>query len=230
MSAARIRRHGIGSTALPTSTAHARTRAFYEERAEAYAAATRDTDLGILWSRFEALVRPGSQMVDLGCGSGRDMRRFANEGLMPIGLDRSFPLCRIAAQFSGCPTVAGDVRALPFCSGAFEGAWVAAVLLHLPAPDVAIAVAEIHRVLRPGGTAMISFKAGTGSEEDEQGRFMYLYEEGDLLPIFAKVGFCAIDAVRTLEERGPSEVSWIAYFLRSRDGVATGPDGSPLPR
>jgi ubiquinone/menaquinone biosynthesis C-methylase UbiE len=118
---------------------------------------------------------------------------------------------------SDCPTVAGDVRALPFCPRAFEGAWVSAVLLHLPAPDVAIALTEIGRVLRPGGIAMISFKEGRGSEQDEQGRLTYFYNEQDLLLIFDRAGFRAIDSVRTHEKRGHSEVSWIAYFLRLGD-------------
>ena len=229
MSGARVRGHDVGPT--PALAADARTRAFYEEYAEVYAAATRDADLGDLWSRFEGLVGPGAIVADLGCGSGRDLRRFASAGLTSIGLDRSFALCRIAARFSDCRTVAGDVRSLPFRSGIFDGAWIAAVLLHLPIQELAIAMREIGRVLRPGGIAMVSLKDGAGSSEDEQGRFTYLYDETAILPVFARTGFRTEDTVRTIERRGQAEVCWVAYLLRSTD--TTLPDvvgGSLRPR
>lgn len=195
----------------------ARTRAFYEENAEAYATATRGADLSTLWKRFEHWLAPGARLADLGCGSGRDMRRFAAAGLVPIGLDRSLALCRIAATFSSCPVVAGDTRALPFHDRAFDGVWAAAVLLHLPAAELTLALTDIVRVLQPGGIAMLSFKEGQGAGRDEQGRFTQYYEESALHSVFSRAGLQAFDTVRTREVRDRSVVSWLAFFLRSTE-------------
>jgi SAM-dependent methyltransferase len=196
------------------SEADINTRAFYEEHAEEYALATRDADLGPLWGRFQSSVSRGSLVADLGCGGGRDMRQFTAAGLAPIGLDRSSALCRIARKVSNRPVVIGDVRSLPFDSAVFDGVWVTAVLLHLSSRELNLALGEIRRVLRPHGIALISFKEGAGSIEDEQGRLTYLYKGSVLLTEFTRAGLRVVEAVSTAQRRGRVDVPWIAYLLR----------------
>jgi SAM-dependent methyltransferase len=58
--------------------------------------------------------------------------------------------------------VRADLRGLPLPDGVLDGLWCIAVLLHIPRELVPGALAEFHRVLRPGGRAVISVAEGDG--------------------------------------------------------------------
>ena len=101
------------------------------------------------------LPPPGRRTLDLGCGEGRLARVLRPLGYQVAGIDASETLVRLAAGHAlPEPAVVADVTGLPFAAGAFDLV-VAFMVLHdvdrLPA-----AVAEIARVLEPGGTLCIA--------------------------------------------------------------------------
>lgn len=81
----------------------------------------------------------GKRILDIGCGLGPYRRAIEERGGIWIGLDLTGGSCRVH----------GDGYRLPFRDGAFDGVLSAAVLEHLP--DLDAAMAEVRRVLRPGG-------------------------------------------------------------------------------
>ena len=102
-------------------------------------------------------LRPGMRLLDVGCGPGTITFGLA-EAVAPgecVGLDlRSdvVALARDAADDRGAANVrfgAGSVYELPFPDAAFDAAFAHAVLMHLREPVRALA--ELRRVLRPGG-------------------------------------------------------------------------------
>ena len=94
----------------------------------------------------------GQPVLDLGCGVGHDLTRLATAGVLPVGLDfSSLALSRAAA--TGHPLVHGDAARLPFRTDAFTGCRVERVLQHVT--DPAAVLAEIVRVVRPGGFVAI---------------------------------------------------------------------------
>lgn len=101
-------------------------------------------------------------MLEVGSGPGRlagSLGRLA-PGLVVIGVDISPEMVERAAHRAReaglAPRVrfeAGDVGTLPFAGGAFDGVVSTLSLHHWP--DPALGLAEIHRVLKPGGEALI---------------------------------------------------------------------------
>lgn len=102
-------------------------------------------------------LRPGQAALECGCGLGRDteaMARLVAPGGQAIGLDLSEALVAQATARTaglGLPLrfQAGSVMALPFPDAAFDAVRIERTLQHLP--DPAGALAEIWRVLKPGG-------------------------------------------------------------------------------
>jgi SAM-dependent methyltransferase len=99
-----------------------------------------------------------SLVADLGCGSGRHAKVLAGEGHKVVGLDASARLLEIARRkLPEAAFVQGDLCGLPFPDSRFPAAVAVASIHHLPSESERIAaMREIARVLRPGGTALVT--------------------------------------------------------------------------
>lgn len=93
----------------------------------------------------------GRRILDLGCGKGRFARVLSDRGARVVGLDVS-PGMLAAARTSGIDCVFGSARRLPFASSSFDGAFAVEVFEHMEPRAIDDALAELRRVLRPGGT------------------------------------------------------------------------------
>lgn len=102
-------------------------------------------------------VRPGETVLDLGCGVGRLSRALRARGARVIGLDVSAQMLARARGVLGdeVELVHGDGTSLaPLADGSCDGVVSLVVFQHIPDPAVTLGyVAEIGRVLRPGGWA-----------------------------------------------------------------------------
>ncbi len=185
-----------------------RTLASYEAHAAAYAARSQAEDLARGWSSFIRSLLPPACLLDLGCGAGRDLAYFRNRGYRVVGLDRSAGLlAQAAAYVPGVPLTLGDARTLPFRSGAFDGVWACASLLHLPREALPTALAEVRRVLRGGGVFYAALKAGSGTDSNDTfgERFFTLYQPPELVLLLDAAGF----SLRELWLETAGTVTWI---------------------
>src|SRR5881409_4109155 len=100
------------------------------------------------WRRW--LVEGAAERtLDVGCGTGRNLPLYAT-GVRVIGLDPARDALLAARRRApGVPLVQGDAQALPFRTGAFDT--VVSGLVFCSVPDPARGLAEIRRVLAPGG-------------------------------------------------------------------------------
>ena len=139
--------------------------AAYDRIAARYAAVNTDMPPETLAAaeHFLGLVESNARILDLGCGPGRDMAWFDTHGAAVAGVDLSVGMLA-QARLRACGLLAQmDMRHLAFQTGIFQGIWCNAALLHLPKREAPAALAEIHRVLTPGG--MLSLSIQEGAEE-----------------------------------------------------------------
>jgi 2-polyprenyl-6-hydroxyphenyl methylase / 3-demethylubiquinone-9 3-methyltransferase len=95
---------------------------------------------------------PNARVLDVGCGAGFLSNHLAHQGFDVTGIDASAASLEVAARHdvSGRATyVLGDAMSLPFASGSFDVVCAMDFLEHVE--DPAAVVAEIARVLAPGG-------------------------------------------------------------------------------
>lgn len=97
-------------------------------------------------------VVPGMRLLDVGCGKGRFARCFSDRGAQVWGLDTSAAM--LASAF-GFPRARASARRLPFANQSFDGAFAVEVFEHLDDPSIDVAIAEMARVVRPGGRVVL---------------------------------------------------------------------------
>ncbi len=95
----------------------------------------------------------GKRILDAGCGKGRFARivKQENPGAVVVGLDLVEAMLRSVP--SEVAPLAGTLTQLPFADAAFDGAYATESLGH--AVDIDAAVAELCRVVRPGGRIVV---------------------------------------------------------------------------
>ncbi len=96
-------------------------------------------------------LAPGSVVLDLAAGTGDFSVELAHAGHNPIAVDLSYGM--LAAARTSEPRIQGDLLALPVAAGAVDGAVCGFALRNLVGLDPFFA--ELHRVLRPGGTVAL---------------------------------------------------------------------------
>ena len=115
-------------------------------------------------------IRPGTRLLDLGCGAGRHAFEAARRGAHVVALDMDRAELAQVAAITAAMTEAGEIPAgasitaatgdatrMPFADNSFDVVIAAEVMEHIPADQAAIN--EVTRVLRPGGVAAVTVPA-----------------------------------------------------------------------
>ena len=144
----------------------ARTLEHYERCAQAFWEGTRDHDVS---QNVDALLRhieaaPPFELLDLGCGPGRDLMAFTALGHRATGLEGSRALAAMARANSGCEVLEQSFLDLTLPAGHFDGVFANAVLFHVPGQELPRVLRDLHATLKVGGVLFASNPHGSGQE------------------------------------------------------------------
>ena len=144
----------------------ARTLAHYNQRAQAYWQGTRDHDVS---QNIAALLQaieapPPFELLDFGCGPGRDLMAFKALGHRASGLEGSRQLAALARANSGCEVLEQNFLHLDLPAQHFDGVFANAVLFHVPGQELPRVLRELHATLKAGGVLFSSNPRGQGQE------------------------------------------------------------------
>ena len=135
------------------------TLGYYARNAAAFAASTADVEFSAMQDAFAAKLPRGASVLDFGCGSGRDAKRFAELGFSVTATDGSPELCAIARRRAGVPVrceLFQDLADVQAC----DGIWACSSILHLPKSQLSDVFSRMLAALKPNGVIYASFKHG----------------------------------------------------------------------
>ena len=181
---------------------------YYNNNALNFIEGTVNVDTGPLRERFLKYIPDGGNVLDLGCGSGRDSKCFKEAGYQVSAIDASQELCIKASEYSGI-----DVRCMRFeeldDDGKYDGVFACASLLHVPEKDLPDVLAKINRALKPQGILYASFKYGDFAGERD-GRFFHDMNEESVTELFSHIDGFDIDCMwQSHDVRRDKDAYWI---------------------
>ncbi|MGB2663803.1 MAG: class I SAM-dependent methyltransferase [Candidatus Acidiferrum sp.] len=103
-----------------------------------------------------AEISPGARFLDVGCGTGRWVRRYEELEFSAVGVDATIDMLRIArARNTRSPLTTGLAQSLPFSNATFDGLSDITVVQHIPYELQSRALQEMVRVLKPGARMIL---------------------------------------------------------------------------
>ncbi|GHO93494.1 methyltransferase [Reticulibacter mediterranei] len=156
-----------------------------------------------LGERFLGYLAKGAHILDVGCGSGRDMAWMEAQGFRTTGIDLSSGMLAQARQ-----RVRGQLRHMDMChltfpDASFEGIWCSSSLLHVPHALAPVALGQMHRVLVPAGMLFLSLLEGENEMwESEISEFAHVqrlfvhYRQTVITTSLSHAGFVPVEQYR----------------------------------
>ena len=156
----------------------ARTLAYYDQNAHAYWDGTRDHDVR---QNIDALLQyieaPSPfEILDFGCGPGRDLKTFKALGHRATGLEGSAQLAALARTNSRCDVLEQNFLELDLPQSHFDGVFANAVLFHIPSQVLPRILRQLHTTLKSGGVLFSSNPRGDGQEGWNGDRYGAFYD------------------------------------------------------
>lgn len=204
-----------------------RTLAHYDRNAQAFWEGTRDHDVS---QNIAALLQhidapPPFELLDFGCGPGRDLMAFTALGHRATGLEGSAQLADLARAHSGCEILQQDFLQLALPAARFDGVFANAALFHVPAQELPRVLRELHAALKPGGVLFSSNPRGNGEEGWNGERYGKYWDWESWRDRVTAAGFVELEHYYRPPGLPRAQQPWLAsVWRRPAAGVAAAPD------
>ena len=184
-----------------------------------------------LADKFAESFPSGGRILDIGCGSGRDLAQLHKQGFHPYGVDGTEEFVQLAQMLH--PELKGRVvqgllpdLPTPF-GGEFDGVLCCAVLMHIDSTELFNAVLSIKRCLKLNGRLLISVpsqRSDTGDgERDANGRLFKTYPSAYLRLIFERLGFSLIGEWGNPDAMTRQGIEWVSLLFQLKSEANTRP-------
>lgn len=159
---------------------------FYNTNSEIYIETTLSIDMSNLYSEFLNSIPKGGDILDLGCGSGRDSKAFLERGYKVTAVDGSIELARSASKVIGQEVLVSKFEELSLVDK-YDGIWACASLLHVDRRNIVDVIKNVSSNLKRNGIFYMSFKYGKDEYIDEKGRYFNCYTEESFQEVIKEV-------------------------------------------
>lgn len=132
---------------------------YYNKYANIYFESTVELDMEETLDKFVSYLPESAEILDLGCGSGRDSLHLIERGFDVTAVDGSEELCELASIHIGQDVLKMQFNELDFHE-VFDGVWACASLLHITTDELEEVIKKISESMKPGGILYMSFKHG----------------------------------------------------------------------
>ena len=191
----------------------------YDKYAKFYADFTSEKIFQFQLNKFISFIPRGGKALDAGCGAGRDVGYFDEEGLDVLGIDMSEGLLNEAKErFPESKFEKMDFQKTSFQEESFDGIWCMASLSDVPKKETNKAIKEFKRIIKPDGIIYAATKKGEGEglikkqKYGDSPRFYSLFTQEELEKIFINEGFEIISSM-TSDDNG---TQWVEVFARRK--------------
>jgi len=191
-----------------------RTIGHYDNNAQSFWHGTRDHDVSQnIESFLQALPNKTLDILDFGCGPGRDLHAFKSLGHRPVGVEGSKELCQLAIKHSGCQVRQQSFLQLELDDNSFDGIFANASLFHIPSQELPKVLSKLHRVLRPEGVLFASNPRGNA--EGWQGERYGHYMEFEASKVYLEqAGFKIVHHYYRPEGKSIEQQPWLAIIAQ----------------
>ena len=149
------------------------TLGYYNENAKKYCEQTIVGNLQENYDKFLKHLPKGANILDFGCGSGRDSKYFINNGYKVKAIDGSAEMCKFASKY-----INQVVDCMKFDElddiNTYDGIWACSSILHVEKENLPNVLIKMINALKVNGIIYTSFKIGEGFEIKEGKYYNYL--------------------------------------------------------
>ena len=190
------------------------TLSYYNSYADEFYKSTVNIDFTTMQEHFLTKLKKGSNILDFGCGSGRDTKYFLEQGYNVEAIDGSAELCKLASEYTGI-----KVRNIFFQNlsevDKYDGIWACSSILHLPVRELLEVMRKMMIALKKNGVIYTSFKYGI-FEGERNGRYFTDMTEETFAEFLSRIdGLEKEDQWITSDVRpGRGEEKWLNLILR----------------
>lgn len=189
---------------------------YYNRNADWYYWTTVAVDLDALRKKFASYLPYEATIIDMGCGSGRDVMAFSDMGHHVIGLDASEELVKLARERLEIKAVVGDMSYWK-SREPYDGVWCCASLIHLNGVEKKRFFSNLEYNLKPGGIIFISVKDGIETGIDAEGRYQSNCSEEELREYLKGAGCEILEILTTEDALGRERFKWLNVFARKKE-------------
>lgn len=187
---------------------------YYNKNAQEYFESTLNVDMSKLQNYFMSYLAFQGEILDIGCGSGRDSKVFMSHGYKVLPLEPAEELAKLAENYLGLKISNEKIADIKY-QDRFIGAWACASLLHIPSSQMPNALKNIYQSLKNDGYLFLSLKYGK-KEEFRHGRFFcdYTQEKFESLN-YQQIGFSLVEYTLSQDKRpGRETEKWLNVLLK----------------